>query len=489
MATVHQIPHPGEAPLIERPAVAQQPIDFEELMADSDEDMHESDFSPAETQDGPQWHSIAVFDTEAHSARGRVPFAPYAAFFRRVRALIGLRHHDVAAILQISPTPDDLFQLSTTPALILRHDDLAEGDFRRVALVDIEYHRSSYLTSVETDRVVLKLPDLIHRSNFLHWIRVDRFCSASQDRCLVWHNGQLVPRQSHQLMQIHHGDYIRVAVPPHRDEELPTRFAVRCLQAGLSDRQIIRRYHVRGEDTDSLYSEVSAAQPDEEVSLMQRGATTLQSSSSHSPIEGGGQGLLPHWYSDLTEALSARASVECEEEGPVGYVETWYLQREGPYVTEESRAYRVTQDSYFWERDLYELWHDRIDRSRFVHFLWVRPTPASTATRHRLGHLLVVQRPVRDLAPVLLTIEFHSESSLHVGFAAALVQLPVSVNAVVALARLQRNCALRHCNLRFGGIQWGPHEERDVPPGAGLVLSVLPSSRQCHLADGHQVAP
>ena len=110
-------------------------------------DLHESDYSLQEEEEQLMWHAIAVFDTEAHSARGRVPFAPYEAFFRRVRAIIGLRHHDVARIIQITPTPDDLEQLTTTPVLILRHEDFQEGDYRRAVLVDVEYHGATLLTS------------------------------------------------------------------------------------------------------------------------------------------------------------------------------------------------------------------------------------------------------------------------------------------------------------------------------------------------------
>ena len=95
----------------------------------SEGDAYESDYTVAEADEHLPWQSVAVFDTEAHSARGRVPFAPYEAFFRRVRAIIGLRHHDVSRIVQITPTPDDLSALVITPLLILRQEDFEEGDF------------------------------------------------------------------------------------------------------------------------------------------------------------------------------------------------------------------------------------------------------------------------------------------------------------------------------------------------------------------------
>ena len=187
MATFHQLPHDDPTSIAERPEAAQDDNEMqdEDESPSPGEDDYESDYAMTQADEHLPWQSVAIFDTEAHSARGRVPFTPYEAFFRRVRAIIGLRHHDVSRIVQITPTPDDLVALVVTPLLILRHDDFEEGDFRRAALVDVEHHGSQWTTPVATDRFVIKLPDMIHRANFLAWIRVDRFCSRSRDRCLV----------------------------------------------------------------------------------------------------------------------------------------------------------------------------------------------------------------------------------------------------------------------------------------------------------------
>jgi len=169
MATVHHPPHGDPSSIVDWPEVVQDDNEAQDEVDSqtSEGDIYESDYTVAEADEHLPWQSVAVFDTEAHSARGRVPFAPYEAFFRRVRAIIGLRHHDVSRIVQITPTPDDLSALVITPLLILRQEDFEEGDFRRAALVDVEHHGSQWTTPVATDRFVIKLPDVIHRANFL----------------------------------------------------------------------------------------------------------------------------------------------------------------------------------------------------------------------------------------------------------------------------------------------------------------------------------
>eukprot|EP00435_Cladocopium_sp_Y103_P051648 s459_g16.t1 len=508
MATVHQIPHPDAQPLTIDPDIVQIDSDQEDLQPDdisTDNDAHESDFTIRTEDEELPWHAVAVFDTAAHLERGRVPFTPYEAFVRRVRALLGIHHHDLARILQITPTPDDLKQVSTTPLLLLRTDDFYEGDFRRAAL------GSTYDTIVETERFVAKLPNLIHRDRLLAWVRVDRYCSSEKDRCLVWHRGALVPKQATNLMQIEHGDYIRIAVPPFQHAEVPTKLATQCIQAGLTKRQTLQRYRQRGDDTDSLYSHVSGAQHTEDHSMMQLSnpqqqipSLMLHSTSATNPPSLEQQchfvapdrphdqdnGLRPSWHSLLQEAFTQSAWVEHEDEGPVGYIDTWHLNRFHPYVTEYCRTFRATQDPHWWYADLIELWQDQIDRSKPVYIYWVQPTPIATIDRERLGHLLLTQDRYEHLTPALITIEFQDEHHLfRFCQAGALLPNPVSTLDVRDLTRLARICITRRCTLHHGRILWGPTETRYIPAGAGLTLSVHPMIRHVHLGDEHIFQP
>eukprot|EP00435_Cladocopium_sp_Y103_P070949 s562_g36.t1 len=435
-------------------------------------------------------HVAQVEETTDGDTTSRVPFAPYEAFFRRVRALIGLRHHDVSRILQITPTPADLASIATTPLLVLRHEDLFEGDFRRAALVDVEHHGSTFTSVVETDRFVIKLPDLIHRSNLLAWVRVDRYCQAMRDKCLVWHKGQLVPHQSMELMEINHGDYIRIAIPPFRHQEVPTQLATECLQAGFTVRQTLHRYQTRGDDTASLYSLIDGSQPDGDTNtLMQLPVTSHASNALAHEMCGPnpfnalyGPAHTP-WKFHLMQLLQD-GPVECQEEGPVGYIDTWLLRGHHSYTTEHVRTYRcLLEESAWWYEDLLELWANKIDRNQPISFFWVHPVPRSDPLRQRDGHLLLAQDLAEHLVPTHLTIEFWTQHNhhLHHGDVAALLPNPVSLGAVRDLARLSRNCLVKRCSLHQGDSQWQEDEERQVHAGAGLTFKLSEE----HLVEPH----
>lgn len=214
MATFHRYPHPEARNVADNPEAAQQDWDaHDQQEADDDSVESELSFSPDSVEHTLPWHSVAIHDTRVNAARGCVPFQPYESFFSHVRRLIGMGHHEVARIVQITPSPEELQRLAVTPLLVLRHDDFDNGDIRQAVLVDIEYHGSTFDTPVETDRFIAKIPSPIHRSRFFEWIRIDRYCSGSRNHCLVWHHGRLVPQQWPAALQLEHGD-LRVAVPP-----------------------------------------------------------------------------------------------------------------------------------------------------------------------------------------------------------------------------------------------------------------------------------
>ena len=515
MATVHHHPHAQDPNIMMDHGIARQDDDPDQQLPEPHDDNEEHSpsfetemsFSPDSTHDYPlPWHSVAVYDTRTNSARGRVPFHPYEAFFGHVRRLIGMMHHDVARIVQIAPAPEDLLRIAVAPLLTLRHDDFEDGDHRNAVMVDVEYHGPSFDSPVVTDRFVAKIPSPIHRKQFLEWIRVDRYCEGSRNRCLVWHQGRLVALRSPAPMHLSHGNYIRVAIPPFQFEEVPTRLAVRCGQAGLSPRQTRKRYQQRGEDTDSLYSEIDAAQPHEAASLVQLHASKPMFVSFRSD----GDAAVPcfncvapgafrerpadhpeapfaSWHAALWEAFSQSACIEQEEEGPVTYLETWYVRGLAAYVTEQSRTMRLTQEQQWWQEDITDLWNDSIDRTLPLRFLWVQPTPESTATRDRIGHLILWQEPRIDLVPALITIEFLHETTRRIAFAAALLPTPVATVQVRDLLRLSRLCIDRRCTLRYADEEWDPFEARPVRPGMGLVFSAHPLPRELHILDEHVV--
>ena len=218
---------------------------------------------------------------------------------------------------------------------------------------------------------------------------------------------------------IQHGDYVRIAVPPFDEPSIPTHFAVRACQAGLTRGQLLHQFQRFGELEDDLFTDIEAAQhqpraalppaatdaEDDAVQLHQVAVVLKKASltsqrlddalvtcnaeehlleparfersipGTHLPPTGLPGTTPPSWLAAMPQALMDSAAVEHEEEGPVGYVDTWFLAGHRAYTTEESRVFRADQFSHHWHEDIVDLWRDKVDLARPLHFHWVTPTP------------------------------------------------------------------------------------------------------------------
>ena len=183
-----------------------------------------------------------------------------------------------------------------------------------------------------------------------------------QQRCLVWVRGELLSAHSAGTVTVQHGDYVRIAAPPFDEPLIPTHFAVRACQAGLTRRQLIHRFQRKGAHDDDLFSDIEAAQhspqialpnaaEDDEVQLHQIAPVSKMAppasqnaadaivtwkvdGDQHEPArfersipgtfhhhDEQAAAVPPSWTTAMHQAFTDHAAVEQDEEGPVGYVD------------------------------------------------------------------------------------------------------------------------------------------------------------------------
>lgn len=179
---------------------------------------------------------------------------------------------------------------------------------------------------------------------------------------------------------------------------------------------------------------------------------------------------LPTGLQPMHDAFIQEAVAENEEEGPVAYIDTWYLRGLRPTVTEHSRVLRIDQTFVDWQSHILDLWSDMIDPRLPLELHWVTPTPPSAPRRDRLGHLLIVQDVAAPLVAVHFALHFAGQHQDAVGFAAALLTNPVQFGPTRDLLQLARLCLARRCRLQFRDQVWQHDEARPLQPGSGLAF-------------------
>ena len=472
------------------------------------------------------WNSVQVFDMRGNQARGRVQVQPIEAKFAQTRRLLGYTHHQVAEIFPVKPTPQDLDRAHVHPYLLLGHEDLFDGDERIAVLIDLELHGPNFESIIETDRYTTFVPPHIHREFLLRLAGVASYCQLQKDRYLVWHQGNLVAKQSSALLQVHHGDYLRIAAPPFEEPSIPTHFAVRACQAGFDRDQLISHFQQYGADDESLYTMITNEQNTPEVegqtnttheehdqlSYLQTAFRQLPACliSSKPP----GQDQQGNVSCSLTEEFlqAIRARSQLTEELPQGpppfpdlstapafvrqlheahyqatagapptadqqelRVETWFTDHARLQRCHIPRLVRLGPDFRTWEQQIRLEWIDHIDLRSEVEFYVVHPIPEDKDPT-AVAQLILVQHADMRQSSIVLSIYDRAYDGGRPHSHAVVTADRVSLQSIISIAEFSEHCPpeapLNDCHLRFGEIVVQPYQRVAVRHGFALQLHI-----------------
>eukprot|EP00435_Cladocopium_sp_Y103_P029154 s3346_g7.t1 len=184
----------------------------------------------------PDWRFAHVYRTQRRVYHGYLPWNDATSFHRKVANMALIEEEDIVRCHHVATPPADL-QAANTEALILQSvADLPVGSVHRLILVDVEFHEHVPAHEHSTSRRCLSLPSQIHGRVLLRLLGLQPYCERVRDRCLVWLNHEPIPLQRSGLFTLHHGDYLRVAVPPlpHAAPAISTRVCVSRARHGAT---------------------------------------------------------------------------------------------------------------------------------------------------------------------------------------------------------------------------------------------------------------
>ena len=205
------------------------------------------------------------------------------------------------------------------------------------------------------------------------------------------------------MRTIQHGTYLRVVATPPLDStvsiEAALNFAISvdedeaavtfdCTSQPRSGRALaLTQNHASfrniPEDTIGLHS------------ISQRALTSQMSDT-----------CLPNWKRHLASAFNEHSFVECDEEGFVAYITTWFVDHLRSPRCENSRPVRlIGAELDAWLEQILEVWQDVVDQSSSVDVKFVTPTPPHIATETTLAHLLLEQnRPTATHSAGIISV-------------------------------------------------------------------------------------
>lgn len=453
--------------------------------------------------------SVIMFHMRDDPIHAMLHWVDFGIMMQEIAYHYGIDREDVVECHEVHMPPADIPH-GSSPLIVQMVDDIPVGDIAVLILLDIEIHgqhmEAHYQVSPQVERQSLAVPARLTRHALLMRANVFEYCRLEHYRCLVEHNQQPWPQQATLPRDVKHGDYFKIKIPPPRLNTVCTADALDdSRQMTVAD--FWTNYYVSSSSEPSSNDEgvspslISSAEIREQFgrpmtgddsdhsSLMRRpagdhvpAAAPGSVNSYQASLEANSTCVLtfnpddatvwPLWYRHLVAAFGEHSRVEHQDEGPVVYVNTWFVTCSVESTNEDSRIARLDTLANLWVADIQQLWGDKIQQGSPIFFVWVRPTPLASPLTRAFGHLIVYQFPHPNIVPVLLSFQFHALRMEGISHAVAAIDKTASPEHVMTLARFERVCRGRKCTFHRGAV--GYKLQDPLIPGEGLKIAIPP---------------
>ena len=446
---------PEHQELMLNPIIARDADQEEEHSESEHSEISEDDVSSHAHELRPDWFATLLFAVDFQAVPMRVNWNDYESMHANAATVLEIPNQHLYYLHHVRSAPRDLADAGVEPLIAHRHGDLAHGSILQLILLDVEFHSPNPTVQPEVVRRVVRMPRLIGRLTILQRLGLAEYCRRMHHSCIMWINGVIMSRFSARPLDLKHGDYLRIALPPGDDQvsHIGTRcIASACFQ-GVTNQELCDRhalFTLGWFDTIIGHPLVPLQEDDEQTVLLQQGpvmpapalperpwflltrpecrvhAVPIQHHAEEDPRDitrafvdrlgddhpGGlpprpGLDEQPEFIYNLFQQLEEHGQVEVEEEGQVLYVNTWYLHAPEHVRCHEYRTVRLTSDFQHWQHHLLMAWRDRLADGFPIAFYLVFPQPPTTRMQPEiLPHLILVQQePPEQKAAVITVID------------------------------------------------------------------------------------
>ena len=276
---------------------------------------------------------------------------------------------------------------------------------------------------------------------------IQRWCDRRQ--CLLHIAGLEVPRN--ELTQLQHGDGIVVTILP---QQLP----------------------IEPDDTSPMQTDrgdtISAVQAQRST------ADALDFADATSPVLPGLTALPTpvhmRWQDAVADYFHDEAVIECEEEGSVLYIWTWYIDHQAFRHCPEPKIVRIGSARHEWLEKIYEPWLSLLNPRAVTNVAVVHPIPPHDALRIETLHIMIEQNPLEPRAAAVLSAIFHEAAANRLLQAAYSLPRWLCTEDIIDFLQLNPICEIQRCSARAGRIPFEQFVRHAIPSALSIELHVRP---------------
>ena len=348
--------------------------------------------------------------------------------------------------------------------------DLPAASTDALVILDVEVHFHPTLAAAPplpaTARRVVRVPLHITRQAVLEYAGVNVYCRAQQHRCLVQVNGAGWPILHPGPRTMSHGKYLRVIVPPPLDgsHALQAIHVAQSQGPGLLHPSIVRpRQHAPAP------APMPSASPASTPAPQTPGAASRASRAQPTPPP-----LANDWFGALVDAFDRDSLLEHEEEGPVMYVWTWFINHITHQRCSAPRIVRLDELRNLWLEDLYQPWQHEIDVQAPTTVGIVHGQPPQASFSIDAIHVMIEQHPTEARAAAVLSAMFHGQSHDRLLQVGRSMPRWTCMEDVIDILAINHICEGQRCSAFIGRIPMQQFIRQDIPSASCIEVHVRP---------------
>ena len=371
-------------------------IDPDIEFVEADEEAYSTDNEGTASTGRPEqdWFATLLFALDHQPIPLRVDWNDLEDMQRSAAHVLEISYHNLFYLHHVQHAPQDLVDAGVEVLIGHRHGDIAQGSSLQLVLLDVEFHSAVPAIQHEVVRRIVRIPRQIGRLALLHRLGLAAYCRRTKQNCILWCNGEIISHYSARPMDIMHGTYLRIAVPPGDNtiNHIGTKCIATACHQGVTLTELCDRHALfaLGRYDTIVGQPLVPLRPDEEeVALLQRkvgvpplperpwfinGAGEFQIDAivpeDHAEedvgditrdyvnrLDQGGPGGInprpgldgqPERIQNLVDQLEEHGGLEMEQEGPVLHVNTWFLSRPNQRHCTEYRTVRLAGNFGHW---------------------------------------------------------------------------------------------------------------------------------------------
>eukprot|EP00435_Cladocopium_sp_Y103_P027748 s1875_g6.t2 len=299
-------------------------------------------------------------------------------------------------------------------------------------------------------RYSLWMPHVMTRQTVFRLLGLFEQFMDQPEHCNLWHNHVTIVEHPAGPIHVDDGDFLQIYIGPPRRGPQPSEE-----DDAMSLTQI----------PSTIFS--ATARP-----RSTGDSAAHASSSSHRPPDA----HHPAWVHEVWDLIDEHGATELEEEGPIIYVNSYYISHLRHLRCTRSRPLRFDRDFVGWEEAVRFIWEDVVDPMASIVLHVVLPDPPMTVQQGTVATVLVVQHPILDRTACLISSIIGMYPVTRIWELAQSLDVVIRTDTLIDIAGVCPLCDQRaaqgfgHCHIRIGH-QIQPLD-RDIRLRDGLGLQI-----------------